>query len=111
MQVLRDLLTGYTGVTTRAMLEHLYSTYGDITANELADNHQKINTPYNPNKPFENLVDQINEATELVDTANAPYTVPRIVSIGYNLINQTGIFTLECQNCDEKSTADKTWKH
>ena len=111
MKALRNYLTGYTEVTTRTMLEHLYSTYGDITENILRKIIKKINTPYDPNQPFGNLVEQINQATELVDAAKAPYIVPKIVSIGYNLNHQIGISTLECQSWDEKSTADKRWKN
>ena len=96
-------------MSTRAMMEHSYSIYGDITAKHLADNHQNMNTPYDPNQLFENLVDQIDEATELVDAVDAPYTVPQIASIGYNLIHQTDIFIFECQTWDEKSMPDKTW--
>ena len=107
MKALRNRLTGYVGVSTREMLEHLYATYGDIMTKDLADNHQKMNTPYDPNQPFENLVDQIDEATELADAAEAPYTVPRMVSIRYILFQQTGIFTIECQTWDKKSPADK----
>ena len=46
MKALRNRLIGYVCVSTREMLEHLYVTYGDITAKDLADNHEKMNTPY-----------------------------------------------------------------
>ena len=36
----------YAGVSTNEILEHLYITSGDITAKDLADNHEKMNTLY-----------------------------------------------------------------
>ena len=109
IRALRNRLTGFAGVNTRQILEHLYATYGDISAKDLADNHTKMNTPYDPNLPIENLIDQIDEATELADAAKAPYTAPQIVAIAYNLIQQTGIFTLDCEKWDDKADTDKTW--
>ena len=50
-----------------------------------------MNTPYDPNLPIENLIDQIDEVTELADAVNAPYTAPHIVAIAYHFIQQTGI--------------------
>ena len=76
----------YAGVSTNEILEHLYITSGDITAKDLADNHQKMNTPYDPSQSFENLFDQIDEITELVYAVETLYTVPHTVSIGYNII-------------------------
>ena len=98
IRALRNRFTGFTGVNTRQILEHLYATYGDISAKDLADNHTKMNTPYDPNLPIENLIDQIDEAMELADAAKAPYTAPQIVAIVYHLIKQTDIFTLDCEN-------------
>ena len=69
IRALRNRLIGFAGVNTWQILEHLYTTYGDISAKDLADNHTKMNTLYDPNLPIENLIDQIDEATELVDTA------------------------------------------
>lgn len=71
MIILCNRLIEYTGVTTREILEHLYSTYMIIVAKDLVDNHLKMNTPYDPNRPYENLVDQIDEATELIDAIDA----------------------------------------
>ena len=68
-----------------------------------------MNTPYDPNLPIENLIDQIDEVTELADTVNAPYTAPHIVAIAYHVIQQTGIFTLDCEKWDDKVDTDKTW--
>ena len=55
------------------------------------------------------MIDQIDEATELADVAKAPYTASQIVAIAYNFIQQTGIFTLDCEKWDHKADTDKTW--
>ena len=52
-KALRNMRTNYPGGKTKQLLTHLYSTYGNITTNDIADNHTKINTRYDPNLPIE----------------------------------------------------------
>ena len=55
IRALRNRLTGFTGITTRQLLEHLYRTYGDISAKDLADNHTKMKYPYDPDQTASTL--------------------------------------------------------
>ena len=50
---------GYGNTTTREMLDHLYSTYANISPSELQYNNARLCTPYNSNHTIDNLTDQI----------------------------------------------------
>ena len=65
IRALRNRLSGFVGITTRKILEHFYLINGDISAKDLADNHTKLNSPYDPNQPIKHLIDHIDTATEL----------------------------------------------
>ena len=67
--------------SAQTILEHQYITYSDISAKDLAVDHARMNTQYNPNQLFENIVDQIEETVELAGTAKALYTIPQIIGI------------------------------
>ena len=108
LRALRNDLTGFAGITTRQILEHLYLIYGDMSAKDLAHNHTTMNSPYDSDQPIDYLIDQIDEAAELADAAKAPYTAVQIVAIAYRLIQQTGIFTLNREKWDDKPSTDKT---
>ena len=41
-RVLRDSLIGYTNVTTRTLIKHLFTNYGDITSTQLAANDAQL---------------------------------------------------------------------
>ena len=109
IRALCNRLTRFAGIATRQILECFYLTYGDISAKDLADNHTKMNSLYDLNQPIEHLIDQIDEAVELVDTAKVPYTAVQVVDIAYHLIQETGIFTLDCKKWNEASDIDKTY--
>ena len=55
---------GYGKTTTRALLEHLYSTYANISASDLQDNDKRLRAPYDINQPFETLIDQVENAVD-----------------------------------------------
>jgi hypothetical protein len=73
-KTLRPQVTGYASITTRQLLNHLYTTYGNITPADLANNDAKMKTPFNPSQPIKVLFDQIEDAADLAAAANAAYT-------------------------------------
>ena len=59
---LRNMHTGYVGVTTQQMLDHLYENYGAITAVDIEDNDTRMRESYNPTFPIETLFHQMELA-------------------------------------------------
>ena len=59
VRYLRHKYIGYGKTTTRALLDHFYSTYANISASALQDNYKRLCAPYNSNHPFETLIDQV----------------------------------------------------
>ena len=53
--VLRNNLIGYANVTTRDLIQHLYTGYDNITFTQLADNDIKLCSTYDTNQPIESL--------------------------------------------------------
>ena len=91
----RNKYVGYANVTTLQLLNHLYECYAKITHNNLRENDQRMNAPYDPNKPFEVLIDQIEDAIDYAAAGNMPYTPTQIVNAAYNLLFDTGVFADE----------------
>jgi hypothetical protein len=83
---LKHRVTGYANVSTRRLMEHLYSKYGNITAGDLEANEQRMKTPFAPNKPIEALYTQLESAIDLADAAGTPYSVNQLVTTAYNLV-------------------------
>ena len=92
-QTLRNRHTGYSIISTRDILTHLYTQYGNITPQDLQDNDFKMKNPFDTSLPIETLYDQIEDAVELADAGLTPYTVQRVVAIAYSLVFATGQLT------------------
>ena len=77
---------GYGKTTSCALIDHLYSTYADISASALQDNDALLRDPYNSNKPFETLIYQIENAVDYASAEDTPYTPAKVVAISFQLL-------------------------
>jgi hypothetical protein len=77
-------ITGYSTVTTRQIITHLYATYGTITLADLADNDPMLKATFNWN-----LINQIKDAIDLAASSRIHTS---------NLVFLTGVFANVCQD-------------
>ena len=105
---LRNMHTGYVGVTTIQMLDHFYENYGIITAVDIEDNGTRMREPYNPTFPIETLFHQIELAVEYATTGKRPYQDAQVVSRPYLFVLRTGLYAEACRDWDKQALADKT---
>jgi hypothetical protein len=97
VQTLRNTHTAYAMVTTLPILTHLYTTYGKLTPMAMQENDRHFRTAYNPAKPFEMLVQQIEDTQDFAAAGNQAYMAQQIVSNAYSLIHNTGMFIDACR--------------
>ena len=109
VRALRNKYIGYGNLSTRAILDHLYSTYANILASDLQENNSKLRAPYDANQPIETLTDQVENAVEYAASGNTPYTPEQVVSVAYQLVFQTGLFVDDCKTWRRKDHGDKIW--
>ena len=56
---LRHKYIGYRKTTTLDLLDHLYSTYTNISVSALQENDRILRAPYDSNQLFKTLIDQV----------------------------------------------------
>ena len=83
---------GFTTVLCAAMLTHLSATYGVITPDQLKDNCDKLEAPWNPNDPIEGLWECIHECQHLATVGGDPITALATVHSILDVLEKTGIF-------------------
>ena len=106
---LRHSLTGYANVTTKQLVTHLRSTYGEPTPKELEDNRTTFHAPYDVDSPMVTLYQQVEDAATLAEQGNIPYTTEQILQNAYALLLNTGVYNDACKDWRKKPNADKTW--
>ena len=99
---------GYANITTHQMLTHQYTTYVNITPDELIKNNDRLKTAYDVNQPIERLFEQIEDAVEYADAGHNPYTPLQVVTNAFQLVFQTCLFVQDCKDWKRTRPDDKT---
>lgn len=89
LRALRDRHVGYANLTTLQILRHLYNNCAKVTPYDLEQNDKQMKTQWDPNEPFETLIDQSMDGMEFSAAGNNAYTPQQVVTISYNLVANT----------------------
>ena len=108
-RALKNRYIGYANVTTKELLNHLFTTYGKISGNDLRVNDTRMNAPYDVNLPIEVLFDQVEDGMDFTEAGNHPKTPEQIFMIGQQLIQETGMFTDNLEIWKQLPAQDRTW--
>jgi hypothetical protein len=109
LDVLNDNMFGFTNISARDMLDHLFSNYGNITAVDLELNFEHIRRAWDPQQPVESLFKQIQDCADYYEVGGVLIGHPQQINVGYAKIFSTGPFMRACCQWNEKPLAEKTW--
>jgi hypothetical protein len=109
LDVLNDNMVGFSNISARAMLDHLFTTYGDITAVDLANNFEHMCRAWNPQQPVEYLFKHIQDCADYSEAGGVLIGNPQQINFGYAKIFATGHFVSACRRWNEKPNAKRTW--
>ena len=93
----------------RNRLTHLFENYGNITQFELENNDTKMRTLWDPNSPFDCLVQQLEDGQDYADAGGQPYTTDQLLHIAYTLVFKNGLYFEACKAWNAKTNNGKTW--
>jgi hypothetical protein len=102
-------MVGYANISARDMLDHLFETYGNITAVDLEINFEHMRRAWDPHQPVETLFKQIQDCADYYEAGGVLIGHPQQINVGYANIFATGHFMSACRWWNEKPTAGKTW--
>jgi hypothetical protein len=109
LDILKDKMVGYTNISARYMLDHLFDTYGNITAVDLEINFEHMRQAWDPHQPVETLFKQIQDCADYSEAGGFLIGHPQQINVGYAKIFSTGHFMSACCRWNEEPTAEKTW--
>jgi hypothetical protein len=111
LDILNDNMVGYSNISAREMLDHLFETYGNITAVDLEINFEHMRRAWDPQQPVETLFKQIQDCADYSEAGSVPIGHSQQIKVGYAKIFATGHFMSTCRRWNEKPSAKKTWTH
>jgi hypothetical protein len=87
--IFNDDMVGFANITVREMLDHLFLTYGNITAVDLENNFEQMRKAWDPQQPVENLFKQIQDCADFLEGVGVLICHPQQINVGYaNILPQ-----------------------
>jgi hypothetical protein len=72
LEILNDNMVGYANISARDMLDHLFETYGNITAVDLEINFEHMRRTWDSHQPVETLLKQIQDCADYSEAGGVP---------------------------------------
>jgi hypothetical protein len=109
LDILNDNMVGYSNISARDILDHLFETYGIITAVDLEINFEHMRRAWDPQQPVESLFKQIQDCADYSEAGGVLIGHPQQINVGYAKIFATCHFMSACLRWKEKHAIEKTW--
>jgi hypothetical protein len=94
--ILNGNMVGFANITDQEMLDHLFMTYGNITAVYLENNSEQMRHAWDPHQPVESFFKQIQDCADNSETGGVISGHPQQINMGYANIFSTGHFMIAC---------------
>jgi hypothetical protein len=107
LDILNDDMVGFANISAREILDHLFMTYGNITAVDFEHNSEQMCQVWDPQQPVESLFKPIKDCTDFSEAGGVIIGHPHHINVGYTKIFATGHFMSACRSWNEKSTIEK----
>jgi hypothetical protein len=91
LDILNNKMVGYANISARDMLDHLFETYGNITAVDLEINFEHMHQSWDPQQPVESLFKKIQECVYYSEAGGILIGHPQQINVGYakNIFNRS----------------------
>jgi hypothetical protein len=93
------------------MLDHLFLSYGSITAVYIEQNFENMRKAWDPQQPVETLCKQIQDCVDFSEAGGVAIGAAKKLSSAYSKIFKSGKFNSFCCRWDEKLGGEITWNN
>jgi hypothetical protein len=81
LDVLNDNMVGLANISSRDMVDHLFSTYGNITAVDLEINFEHMRRAWDPQQAVESLFKEIQDCADYSDSGGVFIGHPQQITL------------------------------
>jgi hypothetical protein len=106
---MRNKYTGYSGVTTRDLLDHLLDRCGKITPADIEDCKRRMNEPLDSTQPINVFSHRVDECIQYAVDGQVAFSAEQILQTTYHAVSTSGYYTDACKEWRKKNAVDKTW--
>ena len=84
---------GFMKVSPLSMIQHLDATYGRLTPGEIEANRLALSTPWNPDRPIEDLWAGVDTIRRIAEDGHAPITEVTAISLLLDMFEASGLLS------------------
>jgi hypothetical protein len=100
---------GYAGVRIPAIITHLTTTYGTLSASDLKINRDKLTEAWNPDDPIENLWKNIKIIRAIATQGGKPISDGTTIQLTLLALKKTGVHSHAIETWYNRDDAKHTW--
>jgi hypothetical protein len=90
LDIFNDNIVGYSNISAIDMLDHLFKTYGNITAVNLEINFEHMRRAWDPQQSVESLFKQIQDCADYSEAGGVLIDHPQQINVWYAKYLQQG---------------------
>ena len=110
LRALLNRTTGQYSTDLRAVLLHLFTTYGKITPQQVkAKEMATYNMHYDISQPVDTVFNTIDDLVDLADHALSPMTPQQMIDMAYVIFARQPILQQDLRLWNRRPLADRTW--
>ncbi len=101
--------TGYNAVTAKQIMDHLFTTCGQISNEAMEDNDKTFKKQFDIDEPIENLWMRVKHCVQFAEQGQAPYSAEQILRNVKRLFEQKGVFEIDLREFENLPIAQQTY--
>ena len=110
IRALRNPGTNKLNHTIPEILDHLFTTYGDVTPSDLRELTLRVESlSYPPSEPVDSIFVEIDDLAAIAEIAGAPITATQKINMAYIHFQKCLIFKSALNKWDDLAVNAKTW--
>jgi hypothetical protein len=109
LEIINSDMVGFSNTTARDMSNHLFISYGSITAVDVEHNWGNMRKAWDPHRPVESLFKQIQDCVDYAEAGGITISEAQNLQTAYAKIFATGIFHSACCRWNGRLPAEQTW--
>ena len=94
----RNKYTGYLGITTRDLIDHLLDRYDKITPADIEECKVRMNEPIDSSQPIDLFFQRINNCVQYASDGQVTFTNGQILQTAYHAVSTSGHYTDACKD-------------
>ena len=112
IRALLNRTTGQFSSNIRAVMTHLFTTYGKITPQLVTAKQQAVySMHYDISQPVDTVFNTIEDLADLADHASSPMTAQQQIDMAYVIFAREPILQQDIRLWNRRPILDRTWPH